>query len=84
MGKAHQSQKKEVQPKSETNAVATQEKTNTINTKQTPIQSSAQTHVVLWNSTMGDSFQFQHRNPPARSIQDSLIHSEHTLVHKQP
>jgi hypothetical protein len=31
----------------------------------------------LW----GDSLQFQHRNPPELSIQDSAIHSERTLVH---
>jgi hypothetical protein len=34
--------------------------------------------------TYGDSLQFQHRNPPGLSIQDSQIHSERTLVHKQP
>jgi hypothetical protein len=38
----------------------------------------------LWNSAMGDSLQFQQRNSPALSIQDSPIHSECTLVHKQP
>jgi hypothetical protein len=50
------------------------------------IQSSTQTHMDLWNSAMGDSFQFQHQNPSALSIQDShcQIHSERTLVHKQP
>jgi hypothetical protein len=32
----------------------------------------------------GDSLQFQHQNPLALSIQDSPIHSECTLVHKQP
>jgi hypothetical protein len=31
----------------------------------------------------GDSLQFQHRNPPALSVQDFPIHSERTLVHKQ-
>jgi hypothetical protein len=35
------------------------------------------------NSAMGDSLQFQHRNPPALSIQESPIHTERTLVHKQ-
>jgi hypothetical protein len=43
-----------------------------------------QTHMDLWYSAMGDSLQFQHRNPTALSIQDSLIHSERTLVRKQP
>jgi hypothetical protein len=43
-----------------------------------------QTHTDLWNSAMGDSLQFQHRNPTALSIQDSPSHSERTLVHKQP
>jgi hypothetical protein len=71
MGKAHQNQEKTAQPKSETNAMATLKKINTINRKQTPIQSSAQTHMDLWNY------------PPALSIQDSLIHSERTLVRKQ-
>jgi hypothetical protein len=70
--------------KSETNELATQ-KINTINRKQTPpIQSSTQTHMEPWNSAMGDSLQFQYQNPPALSIQDSPIHSERTLVHKQP
>jgi hypothetical protein len=32
---------------------------------------------------MGDGLQFQHRNPPALSIQESPIHSERTLEHKQ-
>jgi hypothetical protein len=36
------------------------------------------------NSAMRDSLQFQHRNPPALSIQDSPIHSERTSVHKHP
>jgi hypothetical protein len=36
MGKAHQNQRKTAQPKSETNAIATQKKINTINRKQTP------------------------------------------------
>jgi hypothetical protein len=34
----------------------------------------------ILNSAMGDSLQFQHRNPPALSIQDFLINSERTLV----
>jgi hypothetical protein len=34
-------------------------------------------------AAMVGSLQFQHRNPPALSIQDSPIHSERTLVHKQ-
>jgi hypothetical protein len=33
---------------------------------------------------MGDSLQFQDLNPSALSIQDSPIHSERTLVYKQP
>jgi hypothetical protein len=82
LGKAHQNQNKTAQPKSETNALATR-KINTMNRKPTAIQSSAQTHVKLWNSAMGGSLQFQHQNPPALSIQHALIHSEHTLVHKQ-
>jgi hypothetical protein len=36
MGKAHQIQKKTAQPESETNALATRKKINTINRKQTP------------------------------------------------
>jgi hypothetical protein len=72
-------------PKSETNALATRKKINTINRKQTPpTQSTTQIHMQQRNSAMGDSLQFQHRNPPALSIQDSPIHSERTLVHKQP
>jgi hypothetical protein len=43
-----------------------------------PIQSSTQTRMDLRNSAMGDSLEFQHRNPPAISIQDSPIHSERT------
>jgi hypothetical protein len=85
MGEAHQNQKKTTQPKSETNAVATRKKINTINRKQTPpMQSSTQTHMETWNLAMGDSLKFQHRHPPALSIQDSPIHSERTLVPKQP
>jgi hypothetical protein len=83
MGKAHQNQNKIVKPKSETNALVTRKKINTTNRKQTPIQSSTQSYKHLRNSAMGDSLQFQHRNPPALSIQDSPIHSERTLVHKQ-
>jgi hypothetical protein len=36
MGKAHQNKMKTSQPRSETNALATQKKINTINRKQTP------------------------------------------------
>jgi hypothetical protein len=55
-----------------------------IKRKQTPpIQSSTQTHMDLWISAMGDRLQFQHQNPPALSIQDSLTHSARTLVHKE-
>jgi hypothetical protein len=36
----------------------------------------------LRNSAVGDSFQFQHQNPPVLSIQDYPIHSERTLVHR--
>jgi hypothetical protein len=83
MGKAHKNQKETAQPKSKTNTRTTRKKVNNINRKQTlPIQSSIQTHTDLWNLTVGDSLQFQHRNPPALSIQDSPIHSERTLVHK--
>jgi hypothetical protein len=83
MDKAHQKKNKTAQPKSETNALATRKKINTINRKQTtPIQNSTQTHLDIWNSAMGDILQFQHRNPPALSIQDSPIHSERTLVHE--
>jgi hypothetical protein len=68
MGKAHQMQRKTAQPKNETNALATW-KINVINREQTPpIQSRTQTHMNLWNSAMGDSLQFQHRNPPVLSI----------------
>jgi hypothetical protein len=52
---------------------------NTINRKQTPpMQSSTRTHVNLWNSAVGDSLQFQYRNPPGLPIQDSPIHFERT------
>jgi hypothetical protein len=82
---AHQVLKETAQPKSETNALATRKKINTVNRKQTPhIRCSTQTHTDLWNLAMGDSLQFQHQNPPALSIQEPLIHSERTLVHKQP
>jgi hypothetical protein len=79
MDKAHQNQKKTAQPKSETNALAPWKKINTVNRKQTsPIQSSTQTHMDLWNSAMGDSLHFQHRNLLELSFQDSSIHSERT------
>jgi hypothetical protein len=73
--------RKSTQPKSETNVLVTR-KINTIDRKPTPIQSSTQTHMDLRNSAMGDSLQFQHQNTPVLSIQDCLIHSERTLVHK--
>jgi hypothetical protein len=77
MGKGHQNQKKTAQPKSETNALAIR-KINTVNRKQTSrIQNSTEIYMDLWNSAMGDSLQ-------ALSIQDSLLHSERTLVNKQP
>jgi hypothetical protein len=60
MGKAHQNKKKTAQPKSETNALATRKKINTINRKQTPPIQSNRTHMDLWNSAMGDNLQFQH------------------------
>jgi hypothetical protein len=48
MNTAHQNQKKMAQPKSETNALATQKKINIISRKKTPpIQSSTQTHMDL-------------------------------------
>jgi hypothetical protein len=82
MNKEHQTQKKTAQPKSGTNALATRKKINTIDRKETPpIQSRTQTHGI---QLRGDSVQFQHRNIPALSIQDSPIHSERILVHKQP
>jgi hypothetical protein len=80
MGRAHENQKK----KSETNALATQKKIHTVNRRQTPIQSSTQTHMDLWISAMGDSHQFQHRNRSVFSVQYFPIHSESTLIHKQP
>jgi hypothetical protein len=84
MVKSHQNQKKTAQPKSEANALAIR-KISTVNRKQTPpIGGSTQTHMDLWNSAMGDSLQFQYRNPPALSIQDFPIHSDRTLLHKQP
>jgi hypothetical protein len=50
-------------------ALATRRKINTVNRKQTPaIQSGTETHMDLWNSAMGDSLKFQHRNPPAFSV----------------
>jgi hypothetical protein len=56
MGKARQNQKKPAKSKSETDALATREKSNTINGKQTPpIQSSTETYIDLWNSAMVDS-----------------------------
>jgi hypothetical protein len=77
--------RKELNLKGETSGLATRNKINTINRKQTPpIQNSTQTHMDLWNSATGDNLQFQLRNPPAFSIQDSPIHSEFTSVHKQP
>jgi phage-related protein len=76
--------KKIAQSKSETNTLATQ-KINTINRKQTPpIQKGTQTHMDLWNSAMGASIQFQHRNHPELTIQVSPTHSECSLVHKHP
>jgi hypothetical protein len=72
-GKAHQNQNKTAQPKSEKDSVTTWKKINTINRKQTPIQSSTQTHMDLWNSVTENSLQFQHRNPP--------VHSERALVY---
>jgi hypothetical protein len=79
------SKRNQLNLKRKTNALATRKKISTVNRKQTPpIQSSTQTHTDIWNSAMGDSLQFQHRNPPALSIQVSPIHSKRTLVHKQP
>jgi hypothetical protein len=57
---------------------ATRKKINTVNRKQTSIQSSTHTHMDLWNSAMGYGLKSQHRNPPALPIQDSPIHSECT------
>jgi hypothetical protein len=48
------------------------------------IYSNTQIYSDIRNSAMGDSLQFHQRNPPALSVQDSPIHSERTLVHKQP
>jgi hypothetical protein len=86
MGKAYQIAKQTAQPKSEKkNELGTRKKINTINRKQTPpIQSSTQIHMDLWNPAMGDSLQFQHGNPPAFPTQYSPIHSERTLVRRQP
>jgi hypothetical protein len=84
MGKALEIQKKTALPKRETNELPTQKKLNSINRKQTPVQSSTQTLLDLWISAMRESLQFRHRNPQALSIQDSPIHSERTLLHKQP
>jgi hypothetical protein len=83
MGKVHRNRKKWGEPKSEINALAPR-KINTNNRKQTPtIQSSNQTQFYLWHSAIGDSLKFQYRNNPTLSIQNSPIHSERTLVHKQ-
>jgi hypothetical protein len=38
----------------------------------------------LRNLAMEDSIQFQHQYPPALLIQASPIHSERTLILKQP
>jgi hypothetical protein len=85
MGKTHQNPKKTTQPKSETNELATRKNINSINRKQTAsMQSSTQTRIDPWKSVMGYSLQFQHRNAPAISIQNSPIDSVRTLVHKQP
>jgi hypothetical protein len=84
VGRAQQNQKKTAEPKSETNALAALQ-INTLNRKQTPsIQNSTETGNDVRNSAMGDSFKFQHRNPPERSNQDSPIPSERILAHKQP
>jgi hypothetical protein len=37
----------------------------------------------LWNSAIGDTIQFHHRNPPALSNQDSPTHSASNLVLKE-
>jgi hypothetical protein len=84
LGKAHRANKNTVKLKSETNALATLE-INAVNIKQTaPAQSSTQTRLDLWHSDMGDSLKFRHRNPSALPTQNSPMHSERTLVYKQP
>jgi hypothetical protein len=76
MGKAHQNEKKRVQPKSEINAQTTG-KIIIINRKQTvPTQSSTQTHLGICYSAMGNSLKVQHRNPSRLPIQDSRIYSK--------
>jgi hypothetical protein len=72
MSKAHQNPENTAQTKNEGNALAAH-RVNTINRKQTPMQSSTQTRMDLWNSAMEDSLQFQHQNPPALSIKHSPI-----------
>jgi hypothetical protein len=76
-GKAHQNQKKIAQTKSETNALTIQ-KINSIKRKQ-------------YSNPYGPmefSYGGQRPTPTLKSssvlIQDSLIYSDHTLVHKQP
>jgi hypothetical protein len=81
MSKAQQNQKKTAQLKSETIAIASRRKINTVNRKKTP---PVKTHRDVFNSAIGDSLRNQHKNPPALSIQHSPIHSERTLVHRQP
>jgi hypothetical protein len=81
MGEAHQNQTKQLNQEEKKYALATRK----MNRKRTPpTQISTQTQMDLWNSAMEDSLQFEHRNPPALSIQDSPIHSERSLVHKEP
>jgi hypothetical protein len=71
MGKAHQNKKKTAQPKSETNARDTR-KINTITRKQIPhIQSSTQTHMDLWNSSISST---PHAN------QTALLKKRHQLL----
>jgi hypothetical protein len=51
------------------NAVATWTKVKTLHTQQNShIQSNTQTSLDLWNTTMGCSFHFKHRNPGALPI----------------
>jgi hypothetical protein len=56
--------------------MAIRKKINTINSEQTPpTQSSTQTHVDIWNSAMGDSLQFQYKNPRQSKTLQSILNA---------
>jgi hypothetical protein len=69
VGKAHQTQKKTAEPKSETNELATR-KINTINSKQTPPVQVVLKDIWIYAIQLWERLQFQHRNPPALLIKN--------------